>query len=120
MFDQRPFKRTDRFSDKVRLAISEVLLKNISVLDIGLITVTRVSMSKDLRYAKIFFSHINTGLISSDIEKKLNQNKSKIRYYMGNKLEAQYVPQINFIFDKKYEKSARIDDLLSKLKKNNK
>ena len=32
MFNQRPFKRSDRVSDEVRLAISEVLLKNISIL----------------------------------------------------------------------------------------
>ena len=120
MFDQRPFKRTDRVSDKVRLAISEVLLKDIVIINTGLITITRVTMSKDLRYAKIFFSHIHTKLNSSELEARLNQNKSKIRYYMGNKLEAQYVPQINFIFDKKYEKSTRIDNLLSKIKKSDK
>ena len=50
MFDQRPFNRADRVSDKVRLAISEILLKN-PVLNTGLITITKVSMSKDLRYA---------------------------------------------------------------------
>ena len=118
MLDQRPFKRTDRVSDEVRLIISEVLLKNVSISNTGLITITRVTMSKDLRYAKIFFSHINTESSSVDLERKLNQIKSKIRYYMGKKLEAQYVPQIHFQFDKKYEKSTRIDDLLSKVKKN--
>ena len=117
MFDQRPFNRADRVSDKVRLAISEILLKN-PVLNSGLITITKVSMSKDLRYAKVFFSHINTDTTSLDLEKKLNQNKSKIRYHLGNKLGAQYVPQINFEFDKRYAKSARIEDLLSKVKKN--
>ncbi len=120
MFDQRPFKRTDRVSDKVRLAISEVLLKDIVVIDTGLITITRVVVSKDLRYAKVFFSHIQTKLNSSELEAKLNQNKSRIRYYMGNKLEAQYVPQINFIFDRKYEKSTKIDNLLNKIKKSDK
>ena len=118
MFDQqRPFNRTDRVSDKVRLAISAVLLKN-PILNIGLITITRVSMSKDLRYAKVFFSHIGTELSSTELEKKLNEHKSKIRYHLGHNLEAQYVPQINFQFDKRYAKSARIEDLLSKVKKN--
>ena len=117
MFDHRPFKRTDRVADKVRLAISEVLLKNVLIVDSGFITITNVSMSKDLRYAKVFFSHIETGLSSLDLEKKLNRNKSKIKYYMGSKLEAQFVPNINFAFDEKYAKSARIEDLLSQVKK---
>ena len=118
MFDQRPFSRTDRVSDKVRLAVSEVLLKNVSIVNTGLITITKVTISKDLRYAKVFFSHIDTMLSDIELEKKLNQNKSTIRYHIGTKLEAQYVPQIRFEFDKRYAKSARIEDLLNKVKKN--
>ena len=115
MFDQqRPFNRTDRVSDKVRHSISEVILKN-PILTKGLITITRVNMSKDLRYAKVFFSHIDTGLKNFELEKKLNQNKSKIKYLMGINLGAQYVPQINFYFDEKYAKSTRIEDLLNKV-----
>ena len=75
-------------------------------------------MSKDLRYARVFFSHIESKFSSDQIERKLNQNKSKIRYYVGQGLDAQYVPNIAFEFDKKYAKSARIEDLLNKVKKN--
>ena len=53
-------------------------------------------------------------LSNIELEKKLNQNKSTIRYHIGAKLEAQYVPQIRFEFDKRYAKSARIEDLLNK------
>ena len=119
MFNQRPFKRSDRVADKVKLTISEILLKNISISNKGLVTITKVSMSRDLRYAKIFFSHIGTGMSSEDLEKKLNQNKRKIRYYMGNNLETQYVPEINFKFDTKYDKSNRIENLLHKVNKKN-
>ena len=77
-------------------------------------------MSRDLRYAKVFFSHIDTGLTSVELGKKLNQNKKKIRYYMGNNLETQYVPQINFEFDERYAKSNRIEKILNKVNKKNK
>ena len=83
----------------------------------GLITITNVDMSRDLRYAKVYFSHIDTGFTSEELEKTLNQNKSKIRYYIGNLVNTQYVPQINFSFDKKYEKSARIEIILNKINK---
>ena len=75
-------------------------------------------MSKYLRYAKLFFSHIDTGLKDSELEKKLNQNKSKIKYLMGLDLGTQFVPHINFYFDEKYAKSARIENLLNKVKNN--
>ena len=75
-------------------------------------------MSRDLRYAKVYFSHIDTEFSSEELEKKLNQNKSKIRYHVGNLVNAQYVPLITFMFDKKYEKSARIENILNKIKKN--
>ena len=117
MFNQRPFKRSDRVADKVKLTISEILLKNISISNSGLITITKVNMSRDLRYAKIFFSHIDTELTTEELEKKLNLNKNRISYYMGYNLETQYVPQINFKFDQRYAKSNRIEDLLNKVKK---
>ena len=120
MFNEQPFKRSDRVSDKVKLVISEILLKKISISNNGLITITKVDMSKDLRYAKIFFSHIHTGFTSENLEKKLNLNKSKIRYYMGNNLDSQYVPIIIFKFDKRYAKSNRIENLLNKVNKSNK
>ena len=120
MINVRPFKRPDRVADKVRLAISEVLLKNISIIKEGLITITKVSMSKDLRYAKIFFSHIETEFTSSELEKQLNRNRKKIKYYMGNILQAQYVPEINFKFDENYDKSKRIDNLLNTMNRKNK
>ena len=118
MFNQRPFKRSDRLSDEVKSVISDILLKDICISKNGLITITKVDMSRDLRYAKIFFSHIGTELTTEELEKKLNVNKNRIRYYMGNNLETQYVPQINFKFDQRYAKSNRIEDLLNKVKKN--
>ena len=39
---------------------------------------------------------------------------------MGNSLAAQYVPQINFKFDKRYDKSNRIENLLNKVNKHDK
>ena len=120
MFNQRPFKRSDRVADQVRLAISDILLKNISISNNGLITITKVNMSRDLRYARIFFSHIGTELTTEELEKKLNLNKNQIRYYMGNILETQYVPQINFKFDERYAKSNKIEQLLNKVNKQNK
>ena len=120
MFNQRPFKRSDRLSEEVRLAVSEVLLKNINISSKGLITITNVDMSSDLRYARIYFSHIDTEFNSEEIEKKLNQNRSKIRYYIGNLIDVQYVPRINFAFDKKYEKSTRIETILSDINKKRK
>lgn len=118
MFNQRPFKRSDRVADKVRIIISDILLKNISLVKKGLITITKVNVSRDLRYARIFFSHINTEYSTNELQEILNQNKNKIRYYMGNTLENKHVPQIEFKFDERYAKSNRIEELLNKTRKN--
>ena len=119
MLNQRPFKRSDRISEEVRVAISEVLLKNISITTNGLITITNVDMSRDLRYAKVYFSHIDTGFSSENLEKILNQNKSKIRYHLGSLIDVQYVPRVNFFFDKNYEKSTKIENILNNINKKN-
>ena len=120
MFNQRPFKRSDRVADKVRLTIAEILLKNILISNQGLITITKVNMSRDLRYGKIFFSHIGTEFNSEELEKKLNHNKNKIRYYMGGNLAIKHVPEIHFEFDVRYDKADKIENLLNVLNKKSK
>ena len=96
MFNQRPFKRSERIGDKIKIIISDILLKNINIINKGLITITKVDISRDLRYAKIFFSHIDTNHSSEELQIILNENKNKIKFYLGNNLDNKYVPEIEF------------------------
>ena len=77
---ERPYSRPDRVADSIKSILGEIFINKLFIEQNGIITITNVSVSRDLRYAKVFFSHIDTVLENSELEKKLNQNKSKIKY----------------------------------------
>ena len=49
------FKRADRVADLIKAELSDIILKEIRDPRIGIITITGVEVTDDLRLAKIFY-----------------------------------------------------------------
>ena len=49
-------KRSEKVADLIQKEISQMLVKSIKDPRIGFVTITRVSVSEDCRFAKIYFS----------------------------------------------------------------
>ncbi len=76
----------------------------------GLITLTRVELSKDKRYADVYVS-----CLGSDKEKVieiLNHAKGYFRTYVAKNLKLFVAPEIRFWEDKGIESSVRVHKLL--------
>ncbi|MFQ5586446.1 MAG: ribosome-binding factor A, partial [Thermodesulfobacteriota bacterium] len=50
------FKRSDRIGDLIRKEIAIMLLGEIKDPRVGLVTITKVSVTDDIRQAKVYFS----------------------------------------------------------------
>ena len=72
MHQQLPFKRTDRVGQQIKSILGEIVLKHISLNQIGFITFTSVDVSADLRNAKVFFSVLNPKIKIEAIENEMN------------------------------------------------
>jgi len=53
-------KRSEKVADLIRKEISQMLVKSIKDPRIGFVTITRVTVSEDCRFAKIYFSVAGT------------------------------------------------------------
>ena len=111
------FKRSDRVSHQVKEIISKVLTSVIIVENSGLITITKVETSDNLRFSKIFLSFINNTIEIDDIIKNMNINIREYRYHLGKELEMKYVPQIKFYYDNSYRQMEHINSLINKANK---
>ncbi|MFH0990229.1 MAG: 30S ribosome-binding factor RbfA [bacterium] len=109
--------RTQKVSSVIKEIISDILQKNYSMEKYGLITVTEVRMSPDLKNAKIFIS------IFGDTEKKrktltfLGTEKSFIRSELGHGLRLKYTPALSFYLDESLDTAMRIETLLNEIHK---
>tara|TARA_Y100001970_G_C14095567_1_gene782473 strand:+ start:591 stop:944 length:354 start_codon:yes stop_codon:yes gene_type:complete len=116
--DNFQFKRSDRVNHEIKDIISNVLTSVVNVEGSGLITVTEVKTSQNLRFSKIYISFMNNELDKEEIVLSMNRNIKEYRYHLGKKLQLKYVPQIKFYYDNTYEEMEHIATLINKSKGN--
>jgi len=80
----------------------------------GMISVTAVDTTSDLRHAKVYLSVF--GLKSEkEFSKGLKSAAGYLRHEVGQALDLRYTPELQFELDKSIEHGARINNILSGL-----
>lgn len=98
----------------IQKEISLIFQKEVSSLVIGVIaTVTRVRVSPDLSYAKVYLS-IFPFTKSEEVMTKITASEKRIRMHLGNQVKNQLriVPALAFFLDDSMEYIENIDTLL--------
>jgi ribosome-binding factor A len=109
--------RTERVASLVKELLSESIQRRFRMEDVGLVTVTEVRMSPDLKIAKVYIS------IFGNPEKKkqsfalLEADKAGMRSDLGRNLNLKFTPSISFYLDESLDQAMRIEDLLNKIHK---
>ena len=114
-----PSQRQLKVGELLRHTISEELIRNPFFDDKFSnmpLTVTEVKMTPDLKRAMVFVLPIN-GKNSDEIFNRLNLVAPKIQGKIGRSLGLRFTPEIIFKKDLTYENVAKIEKLLSAVKK---
>jgi ribosome-binding factor A len=110
-----PYKRSERLGELILAEISEVIARDIKDPRIGFVTLTRVDLSDDLRYAKVFASIIGSPPEKVRTLQGLSSATGYIRRHLGRALHLRYTPEITFRLDESLEHGAKIAQLLRQL-----
>tara|TARA_A100001035_G_scaffold226331_1_gene187357 strand:+ start:72 stop:431 length:360 start_codon:yes stop_codon:yes gene_type:complete len=113
----RPYKRTDRVGDSIKSILGQIFLNKLFLNHNGLMTITNVKVSRDLRYAKVFVSYYSDDGVFFDILKELDKNKKYLRLHLGHQLPTKYVPELTFHLDDTLDYAFKINNLIKKTKK---
>jgi len=111
------FKRAERVGDLIRREISEMLIRGIKDPRIGLVTITRVRISDDLRVAKVYFSVMGGEEERERNLQGLESARGFIKREMGKRVRLRYVPEIVFRYDPSLEYADHIDRLIKEIRK---
>jgi ribosome-binding factor A len=110
--------RTERVASLVKELLSEIIQRRFRLEEVGLITVTDVRMSPDLKIAKAYIS------IFGDAEKKrttlarLEAEKAALRSELGHNMNLKFTPSLSLFLDESLDHAMRIEDILNKIHKN--
>lgn len=109
-------KRVDRLNSLLKEVISEVIRKDVKNPHVNeFLTITRVDITSDLRYAKVYVSVIGSETEKQETLLALNSAAGFIAVHASKKVVMRYFPSLTFILDDSVSKQMRIESLLSKI-----
>ena len=107
--------RLGRIDEEYKKEISNIInydLKNPNVT--GLISVTKVKVTKDLKFAKVSISVLNSKNIKETLA-GLKKSSGYIRTELAKRINLRNTPEIIFELDDSLEYGARIDTILKEI-----
>ncbi len=108
-------KRSEKVADLIQKEISQMLVKSIKDPRIGFVTITRVSVSEDCRFAKVYFSVAGTLAEKERSMKGLDSAKGFVRRELGRRIRLRYTPEILFQFDPSIEYAIHMEELIQSI-----
>ena len=107
--------RLARINDDIQIRLSE-LLRNVKDPRVqqGLLSVTRVETTGDLRYAKVWLS-VYGPHEEKELKKGLKSAKGWLRKELARSLNLRYTPELVFELDHSIEYGAHISQIISEL-----
>jgi ribosome-binding factor A len=112
--------RPERVQEALRQEISKVALEEIKDPRIGFLTITKVEVTKDLRFAKVYFSVLGGAKEKALALKGLNSAKGYIKGEVADRIKLRLVPDISFRIDESIEHTEEIYNLFERIKKKDK
>ena len=107
--------RTERIEEEIKKVASKVIGQELKDPRLtGLISITKVSVTKDLKYCKIFVSMLGT----DDIKETMNALKSGsgiVRKAIGDNIRMHSTPEVIFEFDDSLEYGEHIQKVIKEL-----
>lgn len=110
------YKRADRVAAVIQEEVGKMLLTDMKDPDVSMITVTKVDVTDDLRYAKIYYSVLGDDGKRKLAEKALGRARGYVRTEIGRRLPIRFAPEIKFVYDDTAAYADHIEQLLKKIK----
>lgn len=109
--------RLGRINEELMKAISHIItyeLKNPEVT--GMISVTRVKVTPDLKYAKVYVSLLNSKSVEKTMQ-GLKESAGFMRSQVAKAINLRITPQLVFEYDDSIENGEKIDNILKQISK---
>jgi len=102
--------RIDQVNELLKYELARLVEEHVNI-NGGLVTITFVDCSPDLKYAKIGISVLPEGLFGTALQ-ELKKNNSFFSKHLRKKTRLRQVPHISWVIDDTEVKAAEIDEIL--------
>ena len=110
--------RPERVAHLMRREIAVILQRELRDPRLGtMVSVTDVEVTRDLSFARVFVSILETGAGRDEALAALQRAAGFVRHALSPRLGLREVPEIRFVHDESIERGARVEELLKKLER---
>lgn len=107
--------RTERVAGEVQQALARALQQDFSDLSDGLLTITKVRMSPDLRSGRVYVSVLGGTKSHEKTLDKIKAETPHLRAAIGRAIRLRYVPELHFYLDDTQEEVARVESIFKQI-----
>ena len=107
--------RAQRIADRVREELSEMLLQEISDPRLVGVSITDVTIDRELAFANIYVSAVEGSERSEEILAGLEHAQGYIRRELSHRIDLRTFPRLRFHWDPTFERAEHIERLLASL-----
>ncbi len=108
--------RLERIADRIRQEFSQMLLRDLNDPRLKLISVTDVTVDRELSYADIYVSALEGRERSNEVLQGLESASGFIRRELASRVELRAFPRLRFHWDPTPENADRIERALERLR----
>ena len=112
-------ERTSRVAALIKRQLAKLIANELNDTRINTVSITGVTVSRDLRQSTIYVSNMDETLETSQIEKLLNNSSKHLRYLLSQQIALRTTPQLVFKYDDSIKHGVELTQLIDKLNKNN-
>lgn len=106
--------RTEKVAGEIKHKLNSAMSKDLSEISgLGLVTISKVLVSPDLKLAKIYLSFLGNKEPVDVCLERINNKKKHIRFILAKHITLKYMPDLNFYHDDTIEYADKIQKLLN-------
>ena len=111
----RSFNRAERVGGQVQKVLSGLIQKGVNDPRLARVTITGVTLSRDLRIAKIYFAAHDGAHDEQALLAGFESAKGFIKREMAKELGLRYMPDLKFFYDASFDYGAHINRVLKSI-----
>lgn len=118
----KEFSRTQRIGDQMQRELADLIRREIKDPRLGMTTVNEVKVSKDLSYADVYVTVLNTANIEDESAadesiEVLKNAAGFLRSELGHRIKLRVMPHLRFHYDRTLVHGRRISTLIDQARK---
>ena len=108
-------KRSSRVAEAIRNELATLLIGKARDPKLQSVNISRVEVSDDLSFARIFFTVMGDKKVAGEAERGLERAKGFMRSHIARTLNLRFTPVLQFQYDDLAERVAALDEIFQEI-----